>query len=311
MENIPAPQNPEVQKQPVNPPTREGTSSLRTFQDDVANAVNKNKASMVTIVLAEAKKREQNVEFEKQSSFSGKNIWITVVSIILIVAGAGVGLFFYIDQKPIPVAQTHIAPNALLVVDSEKIIPIKDLSSEEAFSLLTTEKQTSTGAAGSVENILLQIEDGEKRNATASEFLSLLSSTIPGNLLRSIPTYVFGLHMSLKNEPFIILKVDSYQNAFAGMLNWEKTMFTELGPLFLEEAPKASDFAPGGKYGNGTWSDAIIGNSDSRAILNKETAKYVFLYSFLDKNTILITTNEDTVKEIANRIRARDLIKNN
>ncbi|MDD4989084.1 MAG: hypothetical protein PHV42_01525 [Candidatus Pacebacteria bacterium] len=313
MENAPVPQNPEnQQKQPINPPVKSGLSNLRTYQDDIASAVNKEKASMITIALAEAKKREQNVTFEKQSSFSGRNIWITAVSILLILGGAGISLYFYLQQKPIPPSQSHIAENALLIADSEKIIPVSTLARQEILSALENEKRSYSGELGSVENVRLQTGDTAKRDLTASEFFSSLSSTIPGNLLRSInPTYVFGIHVFKKNEPFIILKVDSYQNAFAGMLDWEKTMFTELGPLFLDEAPKASDFAPAGKYGDGTWSDAIIGNSDSRAVMDKETGEYVFLYSFLDKNTILITTNEDTVKEIANRIRARELIKNN
>ncbi len=314
MENSSAPQNPPTQVPPVNPPIRDGAASLRTYQDDIANAVNREKASMITIALAEAKKREQNVEFEKQSSFSGKNVWITIISIFLIIAGVGISLFFYTDQKPIPPAQSRIAENSLLIADSEKIIPLQNISKGTVSSALSSEKQTYTAELGSVENVRLQAEIGTstKRDITAPEFLSALSSTIPGNLLRSInSTYVLGIHSSKKNEPFIILKIDSYQNAFAGMLDWEKTMFIEIGSLLLDEPPKASDFAPGAKYGNGTWSDAIIGNSDSRAIEDKETGEYVFLYSFLDKNTILITTNEDTVKEVANRIRARELIKNN
>ncbi|MDD5050570.1 MAG: hypothetical protein PHV93_02395 [Candidatus Pacebacteria bacterium] len=311
MEN-PVPPNTPPEQTPVNPPVKTGVSALRTYQDDIAGAVNKEKASMITIALAEAKKREQNVTIAKESSFSGRNVWITVVSIILVFLAVGIVLFFHFEQKPVPIAETRIAENPILIADSEKIIPVQNLSKQTILSALTTERQADSGEIGSVENVRLQTGDTLKRNVTAGEFLSSLSPTIPANLLRAMsPTYVFGIHVFKRNEPFIILKVDSYQNAFAGMLNWEQTLFKEVGPLFLDEAPKASDFAPGGKYGNGTWSDAIIGNSDSRAVEDKETGKYVFLYSFLDKNTILITTNEDTVKEVANRIRARELIKNN
>ncbi|MDD5068044.1 MAG: hypothetical protein PHS53_01520 [Candidatus Pacebacteria bacterium] len=312
MEN-PVPPITPAQPTPINPPVKTGVSSLRTYQDDIAGAVNKEKASMITIALAEAKKREQNVEIAKESSFSGRNVWITVISVVLVLLAVGIVLFFHFEQKPVPIAETRIAENPILIADAEKIIPIPNLRRQNIISALQSEKQTGTGEIGAVENIRFQTGDPlTKRDIPAGEFLGALSSTIPGNLSRSIsPTYVLGMHSFKKNELFIILKVDSYQNAFAGMLTWEKTMFTELGPLFLDEAPKASDFAPGAKYGNGTWSDAIIGNSDSRAVEDKETGEFVFLYSFLDKNTILITSNEDTVKEVSNRIRARELIKNN
>jgi hypothetical protein len=72
------------------------------------------------------------------------------------------------------------------------------------------------------------------------------------------------------------------------MLEWEKNMPKDLGTIF-EISPE--DLV------NPEFKDESIRNKDLRVLVG-ENRKTVLLYSFLDKNTILITKNEDAFNAI-------------
>ena len=48
---------------------------------------------------------------------------------------------------------------------------------------------------------------------------------------------MIGVYSWNGNQPFIILKTDSYENAFAGMLSWEKNIAGDLSALFPRNIP--------------------------------------------------------------------------
>ncbi len=228
--------NPNVENKPKlsnagNPP------SIRTYQADVADAVNNEKASVVTIAIAEAKKRERDVQFEQDSTFSGKNMYLIGLSIFLIVAGIGLSLFFYLKQSGGAVTTKVVSENPLLIIDSTKNFDITALQHDKILGLLETERATSPAKAGSIEEITLSALTGtEQKKLNTGDFLTTLSQSVPDALIRALdPHFVFGLHLFRKNEPFLILTVNSYQSAFANMLEWEEQMFYDFGSLFLTE----------------------------------------------------------------------------
>jgi hypothetical protein len=110
-------------------------------------------------------------------------------------------------------------------------------------------------------------------------------------------------------QAFLILETDSYERAFAAMLAWENTMRTDLLPLFTrvprtripEESTASSTTATSSLQliRNG-FLDKIVENRDTRVILNT-TNDILLLWTFLNRNIIVITTNEYTLKEIISR----------
>ena len=149
-------------------------------------------------------------------------------------------------------------------------------------------------------------------------FLSTLAPNIPEGLLRTIDTkqYLLGIHSFDENQSFLILKVDAYEQAYSGMLAWERTMRIELSPLFTRNIsprietthvtpalvatsststpPTPPPPAPVG------FVDRIVENHDARVIQN-EWGDLLLLWTFLDRTTIVITTNEHTLREIISR----------
>jgi len=84
-----------------------------------------------------------------------------------------------------------------------------------------------------------------------------------------------------KDWPILILSIRSYESAFAGMLKWEKTMGQDLSAIF--NSANAGDFQ-----------DKEIQNHDTRT-------NSVLIYSFINRNYLVIVQNEEPLKEIFRR----------
>ena len=150
--------------------------------------------------------------------------------------------------------------------------------------------------------------------------------------------------------PFIILTNNFFQNAYAGMISWEKTMPDDLVNVFgyadktvkqentvttvlpisfastsPTSTPALPNFAsstatsaipsfvytpPISSYFNiqGSFKDGVIDNKDVRAFTEPDGTMLV-LYSFVDNNTIVITTDENALAEIINRLEKQTFIR--
>ena len=145
----------------------------------------------------------------------------------------------------------------------------------------------------------------------AQTFLSTLAPDIPPNLLRTVtPTFLLGVHVYVGNQAFLILNVDSYEDAYAGMLAWESSMLADLSPLFAytpsphipeENISTSSAVTPADEFLQTGFVDRIVENHDAR-VLQNSTGDIYLLWTFLDRNTLVITTNDATLREIISRL---------
>jgi hypothetical protein len=90
------------------------------------------------------------------------------------------------------------------------------------------------------------------------------------------------------------------------MLAWEHTMYQDLTPLFARTPrPRINDeeaatTTPPVQVLQTTFSDRVVENRDSRIVQN-EAGDILLLWTFLDRSTIAITTNEHTLRELITR----------
>ncbi len=156
------------------------------------------------------------------------------------------------------------------------------------------------------------------------------------------PYFVMGAYSFEPHDVFIIFKVNSYDVAYPSMLAWEEHLDVDLSNLFIEPkaaspiAPVQENVVPNPATGTTTdglvatgtstpatsstpsiitpapvvetpkpikavWKDRIIQNKDTRVLLDSE-GKIKFLYSFIDKNTLIIVSSEKGFKEIITRM---------
>jgi hypothetical protein len=131
-----------------------------------------------------------------------------------------------------------------------------------------------------------------KRLVTASEFVTLAGFRMPDMITRTLTNnFLVGMYSLGENSPFVIFKTSSFENTYAGMIAWEKYLEKDFTLLF-----KLNGTDVGAKF-----EDKVVVNKDTR-ILRDAEGKTTFLYAILDKDTIVITVNENAFKEIVSRL---------
>ena len=151
--------------------------------------------------------------------------------------------------------------------------------------------------------IPLKKKTGEETEPLAfTELLGAVEAGAPPALVRALePVPLFGIHGIRGNQPFLLFSVTSYDHAFDGMLLWEKEILQDIGLVFGVDS-RALLNAPASTTAETlarrlSFRDVVVRNKDIRAVFDA-AGRIIFLYSFLDKQSLLITTNEDTFRAL-------------
>ena len=289
-------------------------SIVRTFKSDAEEAIKTERMSSASIAIAEEKKKQKYEPFNPTDNVpKSKKILIFTISLLFVFGGIGAFNFNYIKEKinfgPEPKKALEIP--SLITADSNLEFNLSNLGKKDASDSLYETVRTTDIKYGLMQNIyitknIIENEKEIKKIIGSKEFMQLISSKIPDILFRSLSSkYMLGTHSLNSNYPFIILKTDSYENAFAGMLSWEKDMAGDLIALFPRKLPLSM------QEGTTTteqilaykkeFEDVLVKNRDTRA-LKDESGNTFLTYSMIDKETIIITSNTDTLTELFNRI---------
>ncbi len=257
---------------------------LRTYRGDVEEAMKGEKTSVVTIVLAQKKKEEHSEQIKKQGAVA-QNVFVSFLTVVLVIAGIGsVTMFLYVKSQQ---------QRAVSTFYKQRIVPAdKEVSVDVSVGgLMDIVGNMHTLEIQSGELVLFRLLKGEGGvELSPQEAALLLDSKIPGNLLRSFSSnYMFGVYREKAPTPFFIVKTDSFETAFSGLLSWEKTFPLSAGELFaLGTAPQIS------------FEDKVVKNKDTR-ILKNQSGQTVILYAFLDSETIIFTGNEAVFGNLLDR----------
>jgi hypothetical protein len=279
----------------------EDLPKIKTFKADVAEAVKNENLTMVKAAIAESRKREKTNALDKESSpTSKKNLFLIGGSILLVVIGLAVFGFFYFSKKPPQqtAGPTVIKPD-IIFADSTKKVNLTTLDQKSIFTIIGNEESVQI-PLGSIER--LSFFTGTLDNPTilgSQDFINKLQTRIPPTLLRAFDTdFFFGLFSFDVNQPVLIFTTQDYQDAYAGMLDWEKNMQADIGGLF------APSLDPNGKY---TFIDKVIENKDARVLVDASSTP-IFFYTFVDNNTIVMTTSNSALQEVIARLTKPKLI---
>ncbi|MCX6701883.1 MAG: hypothetical protein NTX96_01655 [Candidatus Zambryskibacteria bacterium] len=262
--------------------------SLRTYQGDVEEAVLKNNYSASSILVAEQNRNQDgllNIGTPKDSGARNK-FFILVGSIMLILGVITISAVFYIRSKDQVIIQQQT--KTLIGFLEEKIIPITNSTREKLITDILAEKKSFTLPVNSV--LYLNTVNASSTPINVENILSLIAPQMPSSLVRSFDgEYMLGVYSFDTNEPFLILTTSDFASSFSGMLKWEKDMVSDFGKLFSISQNTGSTTME--------FKDEVLRNKDLR-ILQDNNKKTILLYSFIDKNTLVITTNENIFNAI-------------
>lgn len=263
------------------------------------------------------------------------NLTVAVLSLLLITGGVVASLYIFKFIKGEPqsevVIKTEIIPynNSVTLANMTK----SNLGSEIA------------GLPSSNGITILKISDTAGLSLQKTKnFLNFLGLALPGELERTLKDeYVTGvIYQDNQTATFLILSVNDFGQAFSGMLDWESNMPVDLSFMTetnVDEIPDVSTNTPANmsgatssstatptnssasttivasapvkipaKQGPFIWKDMIIKNKDTRGLINSKNQAQI-AYTFLDKNTVLITNNLWAIGEISSAYASRSVAR--
>jgi len=299
-------------------------SSLRTYEDDIARVLRGKGASVSSIRGAEIKKKE----IERKNAATGKTdnskyelpedpkkkvnwnkIFLGLLVFLFILGGAVVFVSFWPSPEEevvsVAVSGNDLEPESFFLVEKTIEIPTDDETKSVFFEKLRDLRGGTLGQLGTATQFYFtkNISDS-KTILNFTNFLGLFDMTAPSILIRNTsPDFVFGMHVYDGNQPFIVLKSTSYGNSFAGMLEWENTLERDMkGILILSNTDsRGATSTTAELLRKHPFKDKVILNRDTRVMLDDD-GELMMLYSFINSETIIMTTNEGTLKDIIGRI---------
>jgi hypothetical protein len=201
---------------------------------------------------------------------------------------------------PVPVTPL-ITQAPFIVVDDSVAVPLPASFHDRVMQTLSQARDSVALSLGLIERLYIT-------NATTSDqmsvqnFLALVAPSVPQTLTRTLGrNYLLAVHKFDENVPILMLSTDSYETAYAGMLEWELHMEEDLTPLFRRTAPtRVGQPTLDSQSAAGEFVDRVVANHDAR-VLQNQNGDILLLWTFLDRNTIVITTNDSTLKEVITR----------
>lgn len=260
---------------------------IRTFQGDVAEALRREQGSLVSIQQAEHLKkssaRSATLTPLENSKSRTESFYLLLGSLVLFALGV-IGTWYTYNEFVRKVATPIMtAPaNRFVSADAEINLNLRTSSRETLINTLIS----------AVEGVPARELRHINFALSTNEFLEMLETRAPGNLVRAFdPLFMFG---AFGESTFLIIKLVSFENAFAGMLAWEKNLSQDIGPLFAT-AEFSRSMPPGS-----TFTDITDRNKDVRILALGDQP--ILLYSFFDNNMLIITDHVETLRTLIDRL---------
>lgn len=280
---------------------------IRTFQGDVAEALKKQDESLVSIQRAEHLKKDSSTESGEPRNTKKKSLLFLFGSVLLFTLGA-VGAWYaygeFIRKTITPIIDTPT--NRFLSTNSVASLDFATTTTREMLinNLFNAVETTPPGETKHLS--LIKIEGKENLLLSTSEFFNILRSQAPSSLIRSFdPSFMLGSlgedSGTMGKSVFLIIKLVSFENAFAGMLLWEKDLNRNIGPIFTT-APLLKNIPDGQAF-----IDVTDRNKDIRALTFEN--KPVLLYSFYENNMLIITDSVETLRILVDRLTREKLLR--
>ncbi|HLP44230.1 MAG TPA: hypothetical protein VK145_03065 [Candidatus Nanoarchaeia archaeon] len=278
---------------------------LRTYERDVAESIRSKNESVASVKIAAEQKRIEQIKVDppvvtRTEQAARKGIFF-ILSIVLILAGVAFGgllLHFFLTRPPAVVTTQNVS---IISTDSKQQIDITGRSTAEINEQIQQALVQMTGT-----NKIIRIDLAEKNTVISSErFFEIFGENAPSSLGRALgDEWVLGYQIAAKNEPFIFTTVSSFDNAYDGMLRFEQNIAKDFGPIFI----KSGTVLANGTSTEPKFEDLVVKSKDTR-VLKDRLGNIVLLYSFVDSQHLVITTNEATFRELLNRYIAAQIVR--
>jgi hypothetical protein len=292
-------------------------SIVRTYKGDLESAIQTNHMNSINIAIAENQKMHSQIKAEPEqlspNTDYSKNKLIIFISVILVIIGVvGVSLAYYYKSPSVtPVAKVQELPS-LITTEYKDEINTSVVSKDKFINTLSIKLNDVKIPVNSLYNTYVTTGTSTNRRLIdAFEFATVMNLRMPEIMRRTLlPDFMVGMYSFGKNLPFIIFKTSYFENAYAGMLNWEANLEKDLQLLFRlpgygDNVGISSQLTPTIAK---KFQDAVIVNKDVR-LVRGDDGQIILIYAIIDKETIVITTSDTAFKELVDRLNKEKTLK--
>ncbi|MEK7606432.1 MAG: hypothetical protein AAB458_02480 [Patescibacteria group bacterium] len=298
-------------------------TAIRTLQSDIAETVQGRGISVADIALAEQKRSAASGEHTHEPKQPTN--WWAVGAMLFVLLGVGVtaSIFLFAPKTPVDILDTGSGSN--FPADKQTSLDVTEMTFD-GFTNTVRDTLFAEFRLGTLMSVSLfeQTNLGENISVNTERFFSITKSRAPDRLIRSLEKeFVFGVATVDTPTGFLVFTTQNFENTFAGMLEWEPFMVDDLPfiartilppPIITPEvivattststlsASTTPPMAPEPfVIPTAVFKDIIVQNEDTRAaVLPDGTIR--LLYSFPDRNTLIIAQSKETLTLILERI---------
>lgn len=271
---------------------------VQTYAEDMTEAIENSSGGAIREIIREQEKSE--IIKKELSPQSKKNKLFMSVSFVLVLLAVTMLSFFYFRTKDNTVLpEKQFTP--LIFTDSSTFTEIKDLKKDQIAQTVLNKVNATNVKNGGVEGLYLT----ENKNIVGlRKFLEYIQSNfvaIDRALLSD--NFLTGVVSGETKNFFILMKVNSISDVFVSLREWENKMFTDLHGFF------SVDISPETKYLlTKEFEDGIVQNKNAR-ILYGADKQIIMMYIMADDNSVIVTNNENTAREIMLRLASSQIKK--
>lgn len=231
--------------------------TVRTYHQDMHRIMGQNNPKTMSTILENV--RQEEAVKAATTLVTPKNKLLLTASIVCIIAGIAALLFVayrnYATTATLEQGQTNSLIQAETHTNVTLVLGEQFKNRERIQSALAVNTPLET-----INNIFMtqQSLTGLVRIGF-SDMITATGGTVPATLLATLDTpFMYGTYRSSQALPFLILRVNNYDDAFDGMRAWEPLMLAQLGFLFElpENLPTISTKT--------VFEDAVINNRTVR-----------------------------------------------
>lgn len=288
--------------------------SIRTYESDVAELMSRTHASATTIAIAESRRASSQTDpgrpkaeeriVNREPSHAAKNLFLVLISLMLVGGGSYGAYYLYTKSAIAPSAPaeqpatSQTAPT-LVTADLTVVLPVDGQNAQAVIKAVQTEIAKPQPAGSIKEIVPVVLKAGNETRLTAGDMLKQMNIPVPNILARSLSdSWMLGIYENPggRKTAFVVATNDFFQNAFAGMLQWEGSMPNDLAQYININAP------------SGQYTNKIVSSKDVREYVTAD-GQVAFLYSFIDSSTLVFAGDEAALTEIMSRLEKRAYVR--
>lgn len=314
-------------------------NSLHTLEGDLlASMKDENYESNIVKIISHDEKKTSGDTSEQKDTLSKEfrqtsgpgffsnpsNIYFLISVFFILVIGGG-AYYFIVTYKATTLTPATVSTTTNRVVStttqSQTLIQSGGIFNAEIvlpIKITTYNKNQLIDRINQAKQELLNKKVKNRTNislitdVSLTDFLNKIQFSGPESLIRSFPvekTYSIGLYhtQNTEFENYFIAKIDIFDLAFSGMLEWESGL-----PIDLEKIYTYATLRPLGTSTEPTstpyFTDKVIKNIDVR-VYDDTTKGVRIIYGIVNKQYLLITSGEASFVDIVNKLLVNNVLR--